>query len=334
MNGAWRSIGPALPVAILAGVLVGGCGRESPRAARARPPAVTTPVPAPITAFEDIEYEWTDANTERIAGWRGDTRVLAPGEAGRRYRQRFRVDLGRLRRSVEAFGIPESWLTVRYRTEKERARETEAVSVRAAARGIVAFPGKGRGAHVDHAWVVRRGRDDVADASARLEALARKEGRTGKREISGTMASFVQGLAYRVPPTWRVRPGGERILTGGITIPLETLRNGWGDCDSKSLLFASLLAAAGERDVVFFEGNKHLFVGLRLPPRRYDFVVRLRGIPYVLVEATDAWPIGRVPVKVQSGLRRGLYRVIRLASPEAKRARRPSAPPRLSPAPG
>ncbi|MCL4809198.1 MAG: hypothetical protein KJ062_15640, partial [Thermoanaerobaculia bacterium] len=95
-------------------------------------------------------------------------------------------------------------------------------------RGIVAFPRRGGGAHVDHAWVVRHGRDDVRDASARLEALARREGRTGKREISGTMASFVQGLAYRVPPTWRVRPGKERILTGGITLPIETLRNGWG----------------------------------------------------------------------------------------------------------
>ena len=283
--------------------------------ARARPPAVTTPVPAPISAFEDIEYEWSDANTERIAGWRGDTRVLVPGEAGRRYRQTFRVDLGRLHRSVESFGIPESWLTIRYRTRAERLRKTAAVSARAAERGIVAFPGEGRGAHVDHAWVVRHGRDDVADASARLQALARTEGHSGKREVLGTMASFVQGLAYRVPPTWRVLPGGERILTGGITLPLETLRNGWGDCDSKSLLFASLLAAAGERDVVFFEGGRHLFVGLRLPPRRYDFVVRLRGIPYVLVEVTDAWPIGRVPVKVQSGLRRGLYRVIRTSAP-------------------
>ncbi len=311
-----RSIGPALAVALLAVVLAGSCGGERPRAHRAGPPAVPTPVPAPISAFEDIEYEWTDANTERIVSWRGDTRVLAPGEAGRRYRQTFRVDLGRLHRSVEAFGIPDSWLTIRYRTAKERARETAAVSARAAARGIVAFPGKGRGAHVDHAWVVRHGRDDVADASARLQALARKEGHAGKREVFGTMASFVQGLAYRVPPTWRVRPGGERILTGGITLPVETLRNGWGDCDSKSLLFASLLSAAGERDVVFFEGNKHLFVGLRLPPRRYDFVVRLRGIPYVLVEATDAWPIGRVPVKVQSGLNRGLYRVLRSAGPD------------------
>ncbi len=135
----------------------------------------------------------------------------------------------------------------------------------------------------------------------------------GKSSARWPPSSRASPIAFR--PTWRVRPGGERILTGGITIPLETLRNGWGDCDSKSLLFASLLAAAGERDVVFFEGNKHLFVGLRLPPRRYDFVVRLRGIPYVLVEATDAWPIGRVPVKVQSGLRRGLYRVIRMSGP-------------------
>jgi hypothetical protein len=312
---AWRGAAAARPVVLLALALLGGCAGEPRQAESGRPKPVSTPPPAPPTAFEDIEYTWTDANTERIVGWRGDTRVLAPGEEGRRYRQKFRVDLGRLRRSVEAFGIPESWLTVRYRTEKERAKETAAVSARAAARGIVAFPRRGGGAHVDHAWVVRQGRDDVADASSRLEALARKEGHDGKREISGTMASFVQGLAYRVPPTWRVRPGKERVLTGGITLPIETLRNGWGDCDSKSLLFASLLSAAGEHDVVFLEGDRHLFVGLRLPPRPYDQVVRLRGVPYVLVELTHSWPIGRVPVKARSGLGRGLYRVIRTGRP-------------------
>ncbi len=313
MRGGLPSTGASLPAAILAVALLGGCAGERRPAETGLPKPVSTPPPVPVSAVEEIEYEWTDANTERVLAWREDTRVLAPGGAGRLYRQKFAVDLGRLHRSVEAFGIPESWLTVRYRTERERASETAAVSARAAARGIVAFPRRGGGAHVDHAWVVRHGRDDVADASARLEALARKEGQSGKREVSGTMASFVQGFAYRVPPTWRVRPGGERILTGGITLPIETLRNGWGDCDSKSLLFASLLAAAGERDVVFLEGDKHLFVGLRLPPRPYDHVVRLRGIPYVLVELTHAWPIGRVPVKARNGLGRGLYRVIRIA---------------------
>ena len=315
MRAARRTAGAVLPAALLALALLGACAGERRQADVGRPKPVPTPPPAPPTATEEIEYEWTDANTERIVEWRGDTRVLAPGEGGRRYRQKFVVDLGRLRRSVEAFGIPESWLTIRYRTAKERARETAAVSARAAERGIVAFPRRGGGAHVDHAWVVRHGRDDVADASARLEALARREGQTGKREVSGTMASFVQGLAYRVPPTWRAGPGKERLLTGGITLPLETLRNGWGDCDSKSLLFASLLSAAGDRDVVLLEGDKHLFVGLRLPPRPYDQVVRLRGIPYVLVELTHAWPIGRVPVKARKGLGRGLYRVIRTAGP-------------------
>lgn len=311
MRPARRKPCALLPAALLALALAGGCAGERRPAGGGLPKPVSTPPPVPVSAVEEIEYEWTDANTERVLAWREDTRVLAPGGAGRLYRQKIVVDLGRLHRSVEAFGIPESWLTIRYRTEEERARETAAVSARAAARGIVAFPRRGGGAHVDHAWVVRHGRDDVRDASARLEALARREGRTGKREISGTMASFVQGLAYRVPPTWRVRPGKERILTGGITLPIETLRNGWGDCDSKSLLFASLLSAAGERDVVFLEGDKHLFVGLRLPPRPYDQVVRLRGVPYVLVELTHSWPIGRVPVKARSGLGRGLYRVIR-----------------------
>ena len=315
MRTARRTEGAALPAALLALAFLGGCAGERRHAEGGRPKPVPTPPPVPPTVVEEIEYEWTDANTERILEWREDTRVLAPGGRGRLYRQKFLVDLGRLHRSVEAFGIPESWLTIRYRTPRERAKETAAVSARAAARGIVAFPRRGGGAHIDHAWVVRHGREDVADASARLEALARKEGQTGKREVSGTMASFVQGLAYRVPPTWRVRPGGERILTGGITLPLETLRNGWGDCDSKSLLFASLLSAAGERDIVFLEGDRHLFVGLRLPPRAYDHVVRLRGVPYVLVELTHAWPIGRVPVKARSGLGRGLYRVIRPGGP-------------------
>jgi hypothetical protein len=49
--------------------------------------------------------------------------------------------------------------------------------------------------------------------------------------------------------------------------------------------------------VVFVRGDEHLFVGVRATPRRGDHYVRVQGIPYILLELTTPWPVGRVSEK-------------------------------------
>jgi hypothetical protein len=92
-------------------------------------------------------------------------------------------------------------------------------------------------------------------------------------------------------------------------MPLETLYNGWGDCDTKCLLFASLLANIPKTSVVFLVGNGHVFVGIRGTPRNDDRFVRIKGIPYIPAELTAAWPLGRIPNDTVMALGQNLFRI-------------------------
>ena len=45
----------------------------------------------------------------------------------------------------------------------------------------------------------------------------------------------------------------------GATMPVATLAQGWGDCDTKSLLFASLVRSIDLAEVCFITMDDHLF---------------------------------------------------------------------------
>ena len=75
-------------------------------------------------------------------------------------------------------------------------------------------------------------------------------------------------MTYRIPKPARETPSGKTVNNLGIAVPLEVLYQKWGDCDSKSLLFASILANYSGQRVVFLIGNDHLFAGVRGTPRR------------------------------------------------------------------
>ena len=72
-----------------------------------------------------------------------------------------------------------------------------------------------------------------------------------------TMIRFIQSessLPYKIPP--EVYKGKR---TSGILTPVAALVEGYGDCDTKSLLFACI--ASHKFDVIFLVGPTHAFIG-------------------------------------------------------------------------
>lgn len=165
---------------------------------------------------------------------------------------------------------------------------------------------------VDYNWVVSHSVRDLVDVSRTIRTTARRKGYRSRRELVGVFASFAQSMEYRIPPDHRVNEEGEKILTAGAMMPLETLTNRWGDCDSKSLLFASLVRSIDLAKVCFIVMDKHLFAAIQIAPEQGDDSIRYKGKDWVLVELSEAWPLGRIPRDHINAITHGQYEVVEL----------------------
>jgi len=218
-----------------------------------------------------------------------------------------------------AFGVPEPWTTAAAakwtRTAEGRTRTDRQAELvrRAAARGVTLTVDRhGISSRPDYHWIVDQSRDDMKTIALRLADLFERGRIDRKRGLHRMVASFVQSIPYAIPEPSRRGPNGVEIWNFGIATPIEVLHNMWGDCDSKCLLFAAILANYPRQSVVFLIGNDHMFAGVRNVPRRGDRFVEVQGVRYVLVELTDLWPLGRLPSDMWRGVKRNDYRIIRL----------------------
>ena len=161
---------------------------------------------------------------------------------------------------------------------------------------------KGNIAQVDMPDLVQRNIPRLQKLAQAFERIAR-QGNYDSAATIGAATSFVQlALRYRVPPT--VCAG---INTGGILPPLEALLRGWGDCDTKTALLASIL---GNWELVRMVGialPSHYLMAVRRSPGRGDAYVRYRGVDYVLIDpAGPAWlPPGQVGTASSDALQSG-----------------------------
>ncbi|MBZ0269446.1 hypothetical protein K8I85_14925 [bacterium] len=225
-----------------------------------------------------------------------------------------------LREMCDTYGVPETWTTVaavdwaaKEGARRERKRRNELIR-RAAERGVsIHFEGDTICSGPDYEWIVRRGTGDVRDVATRLSDVYRNTGLATERDLHRVVASFVQSIEYAIPAPSRPDEDGQPVWNFGIATPVELLHNKWGDCDSKCLLFASLLENFPGQNVVFLVGNDHMFAGVREIPRRGDRYVTVSGVSYVLVELTDLWPLGRIPKDMWQGVGRNEYRILRVA---------------------
>ena len=77
--------------------------------------------------------------------------------------------------------------------------------------------------------------------------------------------------------------------------PVETLAEGWGDCEDSSILYAALMRAAGY-DVILLELPRHMAVGVALSKPILGSFVVYKGKMYFYAETTGSgWLIGMTP---------------------------------------
>lgn len=257
------------------------------------PPPAGVPQTLPKAATTR-HFTWEDVNSWRVLRMEGDQEVVDAAFPALRFALELVIDPFRLRKAIESFGIPESWMQYSYRTEEERRRKEAEQTVRCAARGI-ALERRSNTLEVDYSWVVRTSREDVREAMGKLMEVGRQAGYKDFVRLVELIASFVQDLEYRVQADIRPAQDGTRIHTFGLTMPLETLYNGYGDCDTKSVLFASLLANLVDTRLILVRGANHVFAGVRAEPRPSERYVRLRGESFVLLELTHPWRVGHIP---------------------------------------
>jgi hypothetical protein len=253
--------------------------------------------------------QWNDINTREVVRWDGDTAILAQGAAMTELQCKILIDPNKVARAIESFGIPETWTKISYRTEDELKQQRTDLRNKAKQHGIE-MNLEGNLFSVDYNWVVKKSVSDLHEIANIIRSTARRKGYRSRRELIGAVASFVQELQYQLPPDHRINEDGEKILTAGATMPLETLSNQRGDCDTKSLLFAGLVRSISLVDVIFVAIEEHLFAGIRMNPSQNDHSIRHQGRDWVLVELSDSWPIGHVPQNHLSVIRSGKYRVI------------------------
>lgn len=155
---------------------------------------------------------------------------------------------------------------------------------------------------IDHTWIVDRSKQKLKGLTAALLTLSRQKGYVSRRDVISLFATFVQALDYEVPALCVKGTEGEVVFTGGIRMPLETLVHKAGDCDSQSVLFASLMGNVDNASVVLLsEGEKiqHAFIGVLGVPRPGDQSIKLKGQDYILIELATPKDnyrhIGRIP---------------------------------------
>jgi hypothetical protein len=132
----------------------------------------------------------------------------------------------------------------------------------------------------DYSKVVQESKNIVAPLYLQFKSIQSKYN-LNKRERIELIMRFLQDIPYGVPPT-----NYQSRYIGGLFPPSETLKNGWADCDSKSILMATLLSF----DPYFY--NKlamilvpgHALLGIQDVPGPYDKSVRFIGRQYVYAE--------------------------------------------------
>lgn len=149
---------------------------------------------------------------------------------------------------------------------------------------------------VDVPLMVARNKRRLNTAALALSQQSEQHGYQSD-DVIGAAAAFVQtAVQYRIPPDI---DRGYHI--GGMYPPPRTLAHGWGDCDTKTALLATLLSNWDGIRVVGVGLPMHYLMGIERVPRSGDAFIEHNGTQYVLVEpAGPAWlPPGTVSETTQ-----------------------------------
>ncbi|HBA59773.1 MAG TPA: hypothetical protein DCZ92_02905 [Elusimicrobia bacterium] len=144
---------------------------------------------------------------------------------------------------------------------------------------------KGNTVECDMPVIVKRNTKMMQALALAIQKIA-AERKYGSEETTGAVLSLVQtALRYKIPPL--VEHG---VHTGGLLPPARAMLSGWGDCDTKTGLAASILSSWNTAKMVGVAVPGHYLMAIRRLPAKGDVFVRHEGLEYVLVEpAGPAW---------------------------------------------
>ncbi len=158
---------------------------------------------------------------------------------------------------------------------------------------------QGNTTRIDMRSVVRKNGPQIKPLARSFDLIARQRG-YGSMDIIGAVLSFAQtAIKYKEPDD--VYKGKH---TGGILAPITTVVLGWGDCDTKTGLAASILSNWSQMRMIGISVPGHYLMGVLQIPDKGDMFVEYQGLKYVLAEpAGPAWlPPGRVAEKTVAQL--------------------------------
>ena len=94
----------------------------------------------------------------------------------------------------------------------------------------------------------------IADKLIRLLKEQNEDNTLNRIEMA---MKFIQDIPYAIPRKNR------KIYKNGCLAPIEVLIKGYGDCDSKTLLFASILTHMIDADrIIFVKGHDHVLTAI------------------------------------------------------------------------
>lgn len=114
------------------------------------------------------------------------------------------------------------------------------------------------------------------------DMIMKKVGESGSfQKPIDELLKFCQDIPYKIPAEVY-----NNKQTGGIFPPSLALTKGYADCDTKAVLFASVLLHNPRYKIVFITIPGHLFLAIKGVPKPYQKYVTYRGEKYILCEPT------------------------------------------------
>ncbi len=131
-----------------------------------------------------------------------------------------------------------------------------------------------------------------------------------RRESIELLLRFLQDYPYGIPPS----KIGEKYI-GGLLVPPLSLESGWADCDSKSILMATILSYdpyfKDKMAMILVPG--HALLGIEVVTQPYDETYEYRNRTFVAAEPTG---LSRTPFGRRNSPYSNLLAIIPLTGPD------------------
>ena len=255
---------------------------------------------APRARFRNIAFvDWTD-DQSCIVRRDADNKFMRAGCAPAAFRIPSAIDTARADALERHFGFPSAALeSIAYRqTPGALAAIEQAVTQTLAQHGITCTVD---GIAPDHQWILDQSAQAVRGVAIDIINAYWNNPRTqpSARQSIEALTSYVQNaIPYHKVDDQRNDLVDDGKTRCGLRTPAEALLDG-GDCDTKSLLLATLIRSIDTDTplalVYCMNGNTpHMILAIGCSTNPGEQCITVNNTPMALVESTSDWDIGHV----------------------------------------